>query len=69
MDAKHDPNVVMHVSIFKLGGWNTSQPTIQTSLGEFMDEVVGGNPTQRTVSCDAVLGTTLCEFRSTHEER
>ena len=65
MDAKHDPNVVVDVSILKLGGWNTSQPSIQTTL----DEVVGGNRTQRYISCDAVLGTTLCEFRSTHEER
>ena len=48
MDAKHDPSVVMNVSIFKLGGWNTSQPSIQTSFGEFMDEVVGGNPTQNS---------------------
>ena len=39
-DAKHDPNIVMHVCIFKLGGWNTSQPSIQTSL----DEVVVGIP-------------------------
>ena len=30
--------------------------------------VVDRNSKQRSILCDTVLGTTLCEFRSTHGE-
>ena len=56
MDAKIDPKVVMDLSIFKIGGWNSLQPIKQKLLK------------QRSIPCDTVLGKTLCEFRSAHEE-
>ena len=38
MNAKFDPKVVMFLSIFKIGGWNSLQPSNQTLLEEFIDE-------------------------------
>ena len=37
-DAKVDPKVVMDLSIFKIGGWNSLQPINQNLLEEFIDE-------------------------------
>ena len=70
MDAKMGPKVVMDQSIFKIGGRNSLQPMNQNLLEEFDDEnepwlLIG---IQRSIPCAAVLGTTLCEFRSAHEE-
>ena len=72
MDARIDPKVVMDLSIFKNGGWNSLQPVNQKLLEGFIDKnepwVVDRNSKQRSIPCDTVLGTTLCEFRSAHEE-
>ena len=38
MDAKIDPNVVMNLSMFKIGGWISLQPINQKLLEEFTDE-------------------------------
>ena len=38
MDAKIDPKVVMDLSIFKIGGWNSLQPIYQNLLEKFIDE-------------------------------
>ena len=38
MDAKIDPKVVMDLSIFKIGGWNSLQPSNQNFLEEFVDK-------------------------------
>ena len=38
MDAKIDPKVVMDLSMFKSGGWNSLQPIDQKLLEEFIDE-------------------------------
>ena len=38
MDAEIDPKVVMDLSIFKIGGWNTLQPSSRELLEEFIDE-------------------------------
>ena len=38
MYAKIDPKVVMDLSIFKIGGWNSLQPINQNLLEEFIDE-------------------------------
>ena len=38
MDAKIDPKVVMDLSIFKIGGWNSLQPINQNLLEVFIDE-------------------------------
>ena len=38
MDAKIDPKVVMDLSIFKIGGWNSLQPSNQNLLEEFTDK-------------------------------
>ena len=38
MGAKIDPKVVMDLSIFKIGGWNSLQPINQNLLEEFTDE-------------------------------
>ena len=35
---KIDPKVVMDLSIFKIGGWNSLHPSNQKLLEEFMDE-------------------------------
>ena len=37
-NAKIDPKVVMDLSIFKIGGWNSLQPINQKLLEEFTDE-------------------------------
>ena len=72
MGAKIDPKVVMDLSIFKIGGCNSLQPSNRKLLEEFINEielvVVDRNPKQRSIPCDTVLGTTHCEFRSAHEE-
>ena len=57
MDAKFDPKVVIDLAIFEIGGWNSLQPKNQNLLEE-----------KKRTNRDTVLGTTLCEFRSTHEE-
>ena len=38
MNAKIDPKVVMDLSIFKIGGWNSLQPINQHWSEEFIDE-------------------------------
>ena len=38
MDAKIDSKVVMDLSIFKIGGWNSLQPINQNLLEEFIDK-------------------------------
>ena len=38
MNAQINPKVVMDLSIFKIGGWNSLQPINQKLLEEFMDE-------------------------------
>ena len=38
MDAKIDPKIVMDLSIFKIDGWNTLQPSNQNLLEEFIDK-------------------------------
>ena len=38
MVAKIDPKVVMDLSIFKIGGWNSLQPIKQNLLEKFTDE-------------------------------
>ena len=60
MDAKIDPKVVVDLSSFKIGGWNSLQPINQ----KFVDR----NSKQRSIPCDTVFGTALWEFRSAHEE-
>ena len=37
MNAKIDPKVVMDLSRFKIGGWNSLQPIKQKLLAEFID--------------------------------
>ena len=38
IDARIDPKVVMDLSIFCVGGWNSLQPINQNLLEEFIDE-------------------------------
>ena len=38
MDAKIDPKVVMDLSMFKIGAWNSLQPSNPNLLDEFLDE-------------------------------
>ena len=38
MNAKIDPKVLMDLSIFKIGGWNSLQASNQKMLEEFIDE-------------------------------
>ena len=38
MNAKIDPKIVMGLPIFKIGGWNSLQPSNQNLLEEFIDE-------------------------------
>ena len=38
MNAQIDPKVVMDLSIFQIGGWNSLQPINQNLLEEFIDE-------------------------------
>ena len=70
MNAKIDPMVVMDLSIFKIGGWNSQQPINQNLLDEYIDEnepwLLIGIPSRDSFL--VTLGTTLCEFRSAHEE-
>ena len=72
MDDTIDPKVVIDPSVFEIDGWNSLQPINQNLLEEFIDEnetvVVDRNSKERSIPCDTVLGTTLCEFRSAHEE-
>ena len=72
MIAQIDPKVVMELSTFKIGGWNKLQPSNQNLLEAFMGEmenvVVDRHSKQRSILSDTILGETLCEFRSTHEE-
>ena len=72
MDAKIDPKVVVDLSIFQIGGWNSLQPINQNWLEEFIDEnepwLLIGIPNRDSFFFDTVLGKTLCEFRSAHEE-
>ena len=37
-DAKIDPKVVMDLSIFKIGGWNSLQPIYQNSMEDFIEK-------------------------------
>ena len=63
MDAKIDPKVVMDLSMFKIGGWNSLQPSSQNLLEEFIDKnepwLLIGIPSRDLLLCDTVLGTTL----------
>ena len=71
MNAKIDPKVVMDRSIFKIGGWNSLQPINQNLLEEFVDENEPWLMIEFQAGihfCDTELGTTLCEFRSAHED-
>ena len=72
MNARIDPKVVMDLSLFKIGGWNSLQPRNQKLLEEFFSRegtlFVDRNSKQRSILCDTVFGTTFCEFRSAHEE-
>ena len=36
--AEIDPKVVMYLSTFKIGGWNSLQPINQNLLEEFIDQ-------------------------------
>ena len=60
MDAKIDPKVVMNLSIFKIGGWNSLQPINHKLLEEFLDEneswFLIWNSKQRSIPCDTVFG-------------
>ena len=38
MDAKIDPKIVIDLSMFKIGGWNSLQPSSQNLLEEFIDK-------------------------------
>ena len=38
MNAKIDPKVVMDMSIYKIGGWKSLQPSNHKLLEEFIDE-------------------------------
>ena len=38
MNAKMDPKVLMDLSTFEIGGWNSLQPSNQHLLEEFIDE-------------------------------
>ena len=69
MDAKIDPKVVMELSM--LNNW--WHPRNQILLEGFMDEnepwlLLGIPNRDRSILCDTVLGKTLSECRSTHEE-
>ena len=72
MNATIDPKVVMDLSTFKIDGWNNVQPSNQKLLEEFMNGsepwLLIGIPNRDQILRDTILGTTLCEFRSTHEE-
>ena len=63
--------IVMDLSI-SIGGWNSVQPKNQNLLQWIYwwewAVVVDRNSRQRSILCDKVLGTTLCEFRSAREE-
>ena len=37
MNAEIDPKIVMDLPIFKIGGWNSLQPSKQKMLEEFID--------------------------------
>ena len=68
MNAKIDPKVVMDLSIFKIGGWNSLQPSNQKLLEEFFEEnesrqhfaliVIGYMNTHIMIEqeCDATVG-------------
>ena len=62
MDAKIDPKVVMDLSIFKIGRWNSLQPINQKLLEELIDEnepwLLIGIQRRYPFPCDTVLGTT-----------
>ena len=72
MYAKIDPKVVMDLSIFKIGGWNSLQPINQNLLEEFIDEnepwLLIGIPSRDPFHVTQYLARHFCEFRSTHEE-
>ena len=67
MNAKIDPKVVMDLSPF-----NSLQPIKQKFLEEFIDEnepwLLIGIPSRDPFLVTHYLETTLCEFRSAHEE-
>ena len=69
MNGNIDPKVVMERSTFNIGGWNNFQPSSQHLLEHFVDDnepwLLIGIPNRDPICCDTVLGTTLCEFRST----
>ena len=65
MNAKIDPKVVMDLSILKIGGWNSLQPSNQKLLEEFIDEnerwlLIGIS------NSDIIFGTTHCVSSNQH---
>ena len=72
MNAEIDPKVVLGLSMFKIGGWNSLQSINQNSLEEFIDKnepwLLIGIPSRDPFFATQILGKTLCEFRSENEE-
>ena len=70
MDSKIDLKVVMDLSIFETGGWNSLRPSNQNLLEEFIDEnelwlLIG---ISKIHSCDTVLGRHSASSVQAHEE-
>ena len=63
MNAKFDPKNVMDLSVFEIGGCNSSQPINQKMFEEFVDEnehwFLIGIPGRDPLFVTSVLGTTL----------
>ena len=72
MNAKVDPKVgdgSVHIQNWWMEQIAAKQPTIIDRINGWEKAVVvDKNSKQRSIPCDTLLGTTLCEFRSTHEE-
>ena len=60
MGAKIDPMVVMDLSVFKIGGWNSLQPSNRKLSEEFINENEPRLSIRIPILYDAVLGTTFC---------
>ena len=67
MDAKIDPKIVIDLSMFKIGGGNSLQPSSQNLLEEFIDKnepwLLIRIPSQRFLLCDTVLGNDTLRVR------
>ena len=71
INAKIDSKVVIDLSIFRLLDrtiYSLATNVHWETIGIRITVVVNRNSKQRSIPCDTVLGTTLCEFRSAHEE-